>query len=444
MDYAGWANGNEYYGNFFNLCVDGPVRYSRNVPLYVYLHALNSGSGMPMEITYPTTYALYTNDPNNTWWFGTGSNNYTERRLQAYIDAVIADPRFSVDTNRVYLRGQSMGGKGTLTNGLHFPNRFAALIPFLAPVDTSMTGIITRTPSRYMPPITDFFGSKDSYSDFGMGGHRMLYMACAAAHQGVWGNWLAVGHQPAGDPNVLVKGSFLRFRKDEAYPAFTHSNKDWNYGLANPNVYDSVGLINAYFDWTCSLHHLNLKNDSLVDCADSFSITMNTPYTGTVVDVTPRNLQRFAVAKGTAYNWKIIDVATDAMTASGKVTADTSGLITLTSLSVSRTGTRLVILSNAPGAVERAPAGAGLLLTATPNPFARDVRITVNTGDAGSALCAAVYDLKGARIVLLASEVKTGGTAEFRWNAGRMAPGVYLVRVTVGKVSLQKKLLLQR
>jgi len=49
MDYSAWPNSREYYGNFYNIAVEASVRGKTGVPLYVYLHALNSGTGMPNE-----------------------------------------------------------------------------------------------------------------------------------------------------------------------------------------------------------------------------------------------------------------------------------------------------------------------------------------------------------------------------------------------------------
>src|SRR5574340_847283 len=44
---------------------------------------------------------------------------------------VLADARrrFTIDTNRIWLAGHSMGGHGTWSVGIHHPGSFAALAP---------------------------------------------------------------------------------------------------------------------------------------------------------------------------------------------------------------------------------------------------------------------------------------------------------------------------
>jgi len=55
--------------------------------------------------------------------------------------------RFSVDTNRVFIMGHSMGGAGSFTVGLHCPDRFGSITHPLRMSHGS------RMPSTYSPPV---------------------------------------------------------------------------------------------------------------------------------------------------------------------------------------------------------------------------------------------------------------------------------------------------
>ena len=57
--------------------------------------------------------------PEDRWW----QNDV----LNALLDEI--GEKYAVDTNRVYLTGLSMGGFGTWSLGLQFPERFAAIAP---------------------------------------------------------------------------------------------------------------------------------------------------------------------------------------------------------------------------------------------------------------------------------------------------------------------------
>lgn len=69
------------------------------------------------------------------------------------LDSLIAE--FSVDTNRLYITGISMGGFGTWDMILRFPDRFAAAVPMSGGGDPSKAEVIKNI------PIWDFHGEKD-------------------------------------------------------------------------------------------------------------------------------------------------------------------------------------------------------------------------------------------------------------------------------------------
>ncbi len=87
---------------------------------------------------------------------------WDDETLLALLDDVIA--RHSVDTNRVYLTGLSMGGYGTWSLGLSHPERFAAIAPICGGGNLIL-GLLPDTKKQAALktlPIWAFHGAKDN------------------------------------------------------------------------------------------------------------------------------------------------------------------------------------------------------------------------------------------------------------------------------------------
>lgn len=84
---------------------------------------------------------------------GTGTFNEAIQLCKAAVDQTIAD--YSVDTDRLYVTGLSMGGYGTWNLLTHYPDYFAAAIPICGGADPSKASRLTDT------PIWCFHGSAD-------------------------------------------------------------------------------------------------------------------------------------------------------------------------------------------------------------------------------------------------------------------------------------------
>lgn len=82
--------------------------------------------------------------------------------LNRLLDHVI--DKYSVDTNRVYLTGLSMGGYGTWSLGVSYPQRFAAIAPICGGgqvIDVVLAGYGKPfNPVTYLP-VWAFHGAKD-------------------------------------------------------------------------------------------------------------------------------------------------------------------------------------------------------------------------------------------------------------------------------------------
>jgi poly(3-hydroxybutyrate) depolymerase len=87
--------------------------------------------------------------PSGGWW--TGSNIVST--VNAIMDSLLTE--FSVDINRIYVTGLSMGGYGTWDLLVRFPNKFAAAVPVCGAGDRSKAALIKHI------PIWAFHGALD-------------------------------------------------------------------------------------------------------------------------------------------------------------------------------------------------------------------------------------------------------------------------------------------
>ena len=87
--------------------------------------------------------------PINEWW----SNTEMILSLNDILDSLLTE--FPVDINRLYVTGLSMGGYGTWSMIIHFPDKFAAAVPMSGGGDSSKAFLIKHI------PIWDFHGAKD-------------------------------------------------------------------------------------------------------------------------------------------------------------------------------------------------------------------------------------------------------------------------------------------
>lgn len=80
--------------------------------------------------------------------------------------------------------------------------------------------------------------------------------------------------------------------------------------------------------------------------------------------------------------------------------------------------------------VDSAPA-AELALNAYPNPFNPKTSLRFSLPEAGR-VSLRVFDVRGREVAMLLDDFHAGGPGERRWNAGGLASGVYLARLTWG------------
>ncbi|MFH0919128.1 MAG: FlgD immunoglobulin-like domain containing protein [Fibrobacterota bacterium] len=515
MDYFDWPHKQNLYYDYFAVNINRNIPTGQSAPLVIGLHGWgpytwNTPGDTLLDTLYPpasgtnnmvqlTPQDNFYPERNSAWWYGISNHygdstaldgshparagdtivDYVAQRVVRYIRWIMADARFRVDTNRVYLTGASMGGGGTLTIGWHYPDIFAAIAPAIARVIYSSSTFYARYGTLGMaltarngtriydwqsvpwlsvnyrttefPPIINTNGSKDGLHP--MCQHTLLYQTMTETKRGIWAQWRNVDHVSSGYGPV-VPGGYSRFVKNELYPAFSHGSNDNDYGVINPVTsysdgytsnpiglsYDSSGIMNGYIDWTSKLHDLGLPGDSLVDNADTLSITFKSDSLNTTVDVTPRRIQNFPVSAGTPYHWKNIDVATGDTLASGTVLPDEHNLLTVENFSISQTGNRLVITYDSLISAISVSSASGntMAVSVFPNPFNPSTNLRFRLTCA-QKVRVGIYNANGMLVKPLVDKEMSDGEHSVLWN-GRdtqnlsVGCGIYIIKVAIGNM----------
>ncbi len=314
-----------------------------------------------------------------TFWYGYNSHiydrglmstgvptNYTERRNLWILKWVSG--QYQPDPNRWYCSGSSMGGCGTISFGLRHPELFAAChahVPIVAYTDLGAKSAVRLEPCCWTGPIPAdlqtnegvpllermngtkfvtettadlpylFLGNGRQDGSIPWQNNPPFYRALAAAHQGFAVYWDNGTHPTSGkdapeDVQAWLQ-RFRRFRRDESYPAFSHTSTDRNPGNGAPDDGDIIGWMNRGLDWK-----------EIEDTPEHYAITLlaEAPE-GTYpvqTDMTLRRVQRFQTQPGEKLRVRVGDAA--AM----PLSADARGRITVPKVVIpDKGGARLVI-----------------------------------------------------------------------------------------------------
>ena len=84
-----------------------------------------------------------------------------------------------------------------------------------------------------------------------------------------------------------------------------------------------------------------------------------------------------------------------------------------------------------------------LALGVSPNPVASGGVVRVSVPETGRVRVS-VVDVLGREVSVLADGERTAGTHDVALDAGRLAPGVYVVRVTVGRETVARRVTVAR
>ncbi|MBI1302933.1 MAG: hypothetical protein GC172_03990 [Phycisphaera sp.] len=338
------------------------------------------------------------------WWPGMnpfGSNlpsnsavvvPYTLRRLGWTIDWIESRSPYAIQSDRIAVMGNSMGGAGTLLLSRFMPERFSAATAFvpqhytpetgqrlfgtpaqnLATTEIGPTGAVLRVNDFFNPAIRIsqtqrdychtriFRGRRDEAVEWG----PLTIQLFEEMSAGRWGTHLFWDNRDhtASDwttdspsiPGVDI-GEWVspvrtersgapyqsRFRASQSYPGFFNDDQDFSTAGRQPTLGNGApdsgtpwGTWGGYFDW---------DTETIFDTPSGWSCTLflvgqsavsvdNFPGTAATTSLTLRKPRRLLPAAGATIHWTLRDDKTDAVLQSGAVAAEAGGLIAVTGL----------------------------------------------------------------------------------------------------------------
>ena len=199
------------------------------------------------------------------WWWGAGIKGFDlspcERRVMDMVARTIV--KYGIDSNRVYVCGNSMGGSGALAFALRHGDVFAAgkaNVPAGVTHALQRTGLLgAKVPAGVVLPdpafVVDYSAPNDKWSD----GHEELVKNMRKAKFGWQFFWGGFGHEN-NDAKMLAKNDlihgldWLSIRKDAPYPAFfdavTDTPSPWKPGgTCETRDARTPGQINGFLRW---------------------------------------------------------------------------------------------------------------------------------------------------------------------------------------------------
>lgn len=254
-----------------------PGTPERGRPLYVVLHSAGHDVLSTLQCTrtrgdhdiYHSPedfFALYLDCRANSdrdWWWGARDRKGIdevpcERRVVDTVRWAIS--RYGIDTNRVYLCGNSMGGSGTLGIGLRHGEIFAAIkanVPAISRYNHPVQSLGLNLPEQPSdlrladPPVmVDYSAPNDGWSV----GHELLIDGLRKrrySHLFFWGPYgHANDHAKIAELNDIIhRFDWLSVRLDEPYPVFTGATSDTPSPWPDDRENANPGQINGFFRW---------------------------------------------------------------------------------------------------------------------------------------------------------------------------------------------------
>ncbi len=363
----------------------------------------------------------------HTWWYGFAADhnyetsgttpssgvieNFTEQRLLRTIDEVISN--FSVDETRIHAQGHSMGASGALALGIRYGNVFSGVYGSLPMTNYATSPLfqenfrtlwgtqqnnlpivsrgihasqiwqydgagvynwvnhheqVVRLRSHDMAFLTFGHGTADTTIDWATQGQPFiaaLYEAntaftaeTRAGWDHTWLGFSGINHDMFTGSSGQDLGEFV-FRSDYSFPAMTSATDS---GPVPPST-SQTGFYNLSISWATPW---NAFHTNIVDTTDRYEISLKSKTVAQTANITPRNLQQLQVSPGDSFNWQNLNNSTSQVVASGSVTADADGLLTIPQFQIGTgSGNRLVLIRGASGQpVVTGP--SGLTTDATP------------------------------------------------------------------------------
>ncbi len=369
-----------------------------NMPLLVQVHEWGGSfarqeemaSYVPEAYDFVMLYFQYKPSTGNEddWWFGTRWDGechmWAHEAVMDIVDEVVRSslisdelPGVTIDPDRVYLFGHSIGGTGAWQLGVRHPEVFAAIhahsgfarfTPPVGPlqeqfendiVGSSSDNVIITGEDRAAYPARDYSnlswwlqnyrdaswetpfinitaGTGDTTVPLASGGDLMRPVLDAQRR-----GFFYFRHNGEHSDAAFVQMNWMwNFRRNQSFLAFTNRS---GYGIANNATVDPWGSCTEY---TCGgindLYSFGWDPSSILDQTDHYEVRIEG--TGTA-DVTLRRLQHFLVTPGGSYRYWL----DDSQGTGALITADADGLLTVPAVS----GSHLLVVEpeGSPGPV---------------------------------------------------------------------------------------------
>ena len=406
---------------------------------------------------------------------------YTLRRLVWTIDWLVNESPYNIDSNRISIMGNSMGGTGTLLLSRWKPEKFAAATAFVPPHYTPGTGgrlfgteqtnlVTTETgPDGKKLRVNDFFnqaqrisptsrdfcftriyrGRCDDAAEWGPR-HLQLFNEINNKQLGFHLYWDNRDHTASDwttdDPNTTCKdvGQWVapvrtqrceaayqgKFRNNQSYPGFykddhnfAKSGQQPELGNGDPADGDTWGTWGGYYDWDVN---------TITDAADRWECTVylvgqssvsvdNCPVDSSTCGIGIRKPRIFKPQPGSQLSWKLIRVSNNEVLQSGAVTADTAGVVMIDGLKIFKdpVRTRLIVENGSTSGVNSIDRR---LIQVYPNPAQNQLTVS---GAIPKNCSYTVVNVCGA-------EILTGVLQQPNIDVSKLQPGTYFLRLKGG------------
>ncbi|MDO8647208.1 MAG: hypothetical protein Q7R70_02215, partial [Candidatus Diapherotrites archaeon] len=323
---------------------------------------------------------------------------YGEKQMAFIIKWMQNQSKWSqfIDSSKVYFQGGSLGGGGSMTFALHYPELVSAIDAIQGKVvnyfidPSTGAGSYPGGMENYLGPFSENIPTPEGigiydYVDAGKyflahpekdfpvirtnhGKNDLLawyqvpafYSAANSARVYIYSvfdqcahNCFEASYFPEYIPvrnfvvNMFNDGfNIFHYSLSKSYPAFSDFSLNSNPGNGVPASGDLRGGINRYpyWDWNTGLETSRQYDVNVFLMAES-------PLDSATVSITPRRLQALEHSAGTAYFWKNIRVSDGQVLQSGNVSADQYGRITIQNFIISKQKSTLsMVVGNSPPA----------------------------------------------------------------------------------------------
>ena len=409
MDYSRWNP--TFNGYAYNYAVALPVNYNpkKKYPLFVELHAYQESHKYAMESQYGwQVIQLFPSDPGpqvgarHSWWFGyaadhdyrRGGNgptrgnieNFTEQRVMRAIEQQAR--LLSIDVNRIYGAGNSMGASGLLALAIRYGSVLTGIyanepmtnyqsnpqfseelvqlwgakslnLPvvnrglFSNPIRNVRVGVwdwmnhqqqLVQRRGTNIAFLMTLHGKQDRIIDWQTQG-RPFVQALNQAKVGFTARYEDVGHTWVGFSAVIE--SLFGFGYDEHFPykyprdlSFPGISRASGSGPLQPAA-SGADAYNMNIEWATP--H-NRFGSGIVDKSNRYEITLRSMSGRQTADITPRRTRQFKPVPGQQCQFKAAAVGSGKSAGGGAFVVGSDRLATAQNVTIlPGSGTRLLI-----------------------------------------------------------------------------------------------------